>query len=261
MSRQVHNVHPSQILWLSRRCGISAAAAMGALNFYGFCEHIAEHGGKICIKSYASGSGLSRTSIHKASSLLREFGFITADLLPNGIPFEEPVETPAPKPKPTPAPTPAPTPKVEKPKGPTLQEQVVAAWNEHKPASWVELSSLGKSRQKSIEALGGYREVLKLIPAFMAGAKANKFWRDKAISFEQVIGKGATPKPHFNELAERGAGSNLDSKPAPGRLEHPEFFRPTESGLMIAKPGVRFSSKEDKREREAIAREFYQSQN
>lgn len=139
-----------------------------------------------------------------------------------------------------------------------LKEELILKWNEGKPKAWKKLGSLSPSRCRSIRALGGYRVVIDQLPAFFTGAKHNKFWATKEISWENVIGSGMTPKAHFTSLAEDGAGSN--SNTTPRSLEHPDFFPPIDAWSELRPKHGKFSSDEDRDAREAEARKFYQQE-
>ena len=142
-----------------------------------------------------------------------------------------------------------------------LQKDLVLKWNEWKPKSWCELKAISPSRERSIKALGGYREVIDLIPAFMAGAKSSKFWISKDISFENVIGTGVTPKGHFHELAERGSSANTHSAGTLAKPpEHPDFFPPLDAFTDLRPKVNDFIDDADRDRREAEAREFYAKQ-
>ena len=142
-----------------------------------------------------------------------------------------------------------------------LQKDLVLKWNEWKPKSWCELKAISPSRERSIKALGGYREVINLIPAFMAGAKSSKFWISKDISFENVIGTGVTPKGHFHELAERGSSANTHSAGTLAKPpEHPDFFPPLDAFTDLRPKVNDFIDDADRDRREAEAREFYAKQ-
>ena len=144
-------------------------------------------------------------------------------------------------------------------------ERVKALWNEHKPNSWQGIQVMG-NRMKTVDRIaqqcGGFEAFCELLPQVLAVASSDKWWGTKKISWVNFMGQGSTSKAHFEEFADRAATAGQRSKQDnPGRLEHPEFFPPNPSGLMIARSGVRFSSIEDKQAREAVAREFYANRN
>lgn len=256
MDRQVHNIEPKRIKWVAQTCDCSAVTALAALNLYGFCEYLHKVGAKPSLISYASAMGMSLNTVKAHAKLLKAYGFLGDRYVPAGIPFDEPiVEKPEADSEPKPEPK-----KVER-KKPDAGHELIAVWNKHKPKKWVALQDLSPSRIRSIKKLGGYKAVIELLPKALASARQDKFWATKRMTWENVVGRGAIPKPNLTTLAESYSGSNLDSSDGTGKLpEHPEFFRPTISGLMIAKPGIRFESVEDKQAREDIAREFYSSQ-
>lgn len=139
--------------------------------------------------------------------------------------------------------------------------KAVEEWNRLKPDGFKAISSISPSRDRSIRALGGYQAFIDQLPAFFAGARKNPFWSKKqGISFENIIGSGAIPKPHFTELAESAAIDPNANRNRPSSLQHPDFYRPSPSGTMLARPGVKFNSVEERERREQEARDFYAEQ-
>ncbi|QNJ25884.1 hypothetical protein SynSYN20_01557 [Synechococcus sp. SYN20] len=141
---------------------------------------------------------------------------------------------------------------------PSLKEELISAWNSHKPKVWPTMKGISPSRERSIKALGGYREVIDLLPSSLAGAKATRFWNSKPMTWENLIGSGTTPKGHLHSLAEvvpsAGLGSNSNNAPYP--VEHEDFFAPDpKTGDMRPKHG--FASPEDRKAAEESARAFY----
>lgn len=289
MSRQVMHTKISQIKWmrLAIPCDYSQASRLLAL--YGFLEYVAAGDGASAFKQgvYAKETGQSRTTVRDDLITLSKRGWISVttstagtDIEVHGIPFDEDGRTQGVR-------TEGVRPDVlresvgtysgsplskkavnnssyeEKKEAPsTLKKDLILKWNEWKPKEWTELKSISPSRDRSIRALGGYREVIDLIPAFMAGAKANKFWISKDISFENVIGTGTTPKGHFHELAERGSSSNLNTTPSTlsQPTEHPDFFPPIDPRIALRPKVNDFKDDADRDRREAEAREFYKQQ-
>jgi hypothetical protein len=155
-----------------------------------------------------------------------------------------------------------------------LQQQLIDTWNRLKPDAWRPLKHLSPSRQRSIRALGGFRQVLELLPEVMAGAKANRWWSDKAIAFEQLIGTGATPKGHFHALAEEApepssktnptsthahrTAATIHTIPALAGPQHPDFF-PPEPLTGDLRPRHGFPSKAERLAAREDARRFYAS--
>lgn len=153
-----------------------------------------------------------------------------------------------------------------------LQQQLIDSWNRLKPDAWRPLKHLSPSRQRSIRALGGFRQVLALLPEVMAGAKANRWWSGKAIAFEQLIGTGLTPKGHFHALAEeapepssktnptsthaRRLAAAINSIPALAGPQHPDFF-PPEPLTGDLRPRHGFPSKAERLAAREDARRFY----
>ncbi len=153
-----------------------------------------------------------------------------------------------------------------------LQQQLIDAWNRLKPDAWRPLKHLSPSRQRSIRALGGLRQVLELLPEVMAGARANRWWSGKAIAFEQLIGTGMTPKGHFHALAEeapepssttnptsthaRRLAAAINSIPALAGPQHPDFF-PPEPLTGDLRPRHGFPSKAERLAAREDARRFY----
>jgi hypothetical protein len=117
-----------------------------------------------------------------------------------------------------------------------LQQQLIDAWNRLKPDAWRPLKHLSPSRQRSIRALGGFRQVLDLLPEVMAGAKANRWWSGKAIAFEQLIGTGMTPKGHFHALAEEAPEPSSKTNPTSTRTSSRRNRSPVTSGPGMASP-------------------------
>ncbi|QBE68883.1 hypothetical protein SynWH8101_1297 [Synechococcus sp. WH 8101] len=153
-----------------------------------------------------------------------------------------------------------------------LQQQLIDSWNRLKPDAWRPLKHLSPSRQRSIRALGGLRQVLALLPEVMAGAKANRWWSGKAIAFEQLIGTGLTPKGHFHALAEEAPepssktnptsthasrlAAAINSIPAFAGPQHPDFF-PPEPLTGDLRPRHGFPSKAERLAAREDARRFY----
>ena len=153
-----------------------------------------------------------------------------------------------------------------------LQQQLIDSWNRLKPDAWRPLKHLSPSRQRSIRALGGFRQVLDLLPEVMAGAKANRWWSGKAIAFEQLIGTGLPPKGHFHALAEeapepssktnptsthaRRLAAAINSIPALAGPQHPDFF-PPEPLTGDLRPRHGFPSKAERLAAREDARRFY----
>ena len=139
--------------------------------------------------------------------------------------------------------------------------KAVEEWNRLKPDGFKEISSISPSRDRSIRALGGYQAFVDQLPAFFAGAKKNPFWSKKrGISFENIIGTGVVPKSHFQELAESGAPSQDANRNSPDNMGHPDFYKPSPSGTIVARSSAVFTSMEDRQKRETEAREFYTRQ-
>ena len=142
-----------------------------------------------------------------------------------------------------------------------LKSKAVEEWNRLKLDGFKEISSISPSRDRSIKALGGYQVFIDQLPAFFAGARKNPFWSKKrGISFENIIGSGAIPKAHFQELAESGTPDLNANQHTPVSMGHPDFYKPSVSGTIIARSSAVFTSMEDRDKREAEAREFYTRQ-
>ena len=286
MTRLVMNISLDQIEWMRLKLDISGIEALRLLQLYGYLEYITDGGNAVGFKQsvYAKKFGLHRDVVRKDLIRLAQNNWAEVhtsssstqvEVLP--IPFAaHPVVMPTGQaagahPMGSEVPTGQATLKKavknssyeEKKDAPsTLKKELILKWNEWKPKSWTSLKGISPSRDASIRALGGYRAVIDLIPAFMAGAKANKFWVSKDISFENVIGTGKTPKGHFHELAERGANANTNT--TPGTLsqptEHPDFFPPTDPWSDLRPKHHHFTDDADRDRREAEAREFYNQQ-
>lgn len=143
----------------------------------------------------------------------------------------------------------------------SLKSKAVEEWNRLKPDGFKEISSISPSRDRSIKALGGYQTFVDQLPAFFAGARKNPFWSKKrGISFENIIGSGAIPKAHFQELIESGAPSQDANRNSPDNMSHPDFYKPSPSGTIVARSSAVFTSMEDRKKRETEAREFYTRQ-
>jgi len=299
MNRQVMHTKISQIKWMRLEIPCDYSQASRLLALYGFLEYVAAGDGASAFKQgvYAKETGQSRTTVREDLITLSKRGWISVttstagtDVEVHGIPFDqdgrtegvrtegvrtegvrtegvrpdvlrESVQTDSGSAISKKAVNNSSNEEKKKKKPSSLQSDLIEIWNEHKPSSWIELTTIGKSRENSIGALGGYREVIRLIPAFMAGAKASKFWMSKDISFENIIGTGKTPKGHFHELAERGSNANPDSLEEPKkRPEHPDFFPPTYPGADLRPKVNDFLDDADRDRREAEANEFYAKQ-
>jgi len=292
MSRENLNIPIDRIDWMCNHLNCEFGKAIRLLQLYGFIEHVnsvsSEYGFRQGL--YAKKSHQSRTTVRDDLVLLTKLGWISVttdahgtDVELLGIPFDGEACTPSGRPEGVrppaqresiPPDSGSPSDKKtlknssieEKKDAPsTLKKELILKWNEWKPKSWTTLKGISPSRDASIRALGGYRAVIELIPAFMAGAKANKFWVSKEISFENVIGTGKTPKGHFHELAERGASANTHT--APGTLsqptkrpEHRDFFPPTDPWSELRPKVNDFKDDDDRDRRHAEAWEFYRQQ-
>lgn len=299
--KQVLHPRLSQIEWMRHAIPCEYNQAVRLLLLYGFLEYVFEGDGGSVFKQavYADKTGQSRTTVRQDLVLLSKRGWISVttahsgtDIEIHGIPFAEVctqgvqwtvgvrtqgvqtdglgesigMDCGSPISKKAVNNTPygveeAPS-ASRNTKKKEQQQELIQQWNAWKPKSWTKLKGISPSRERSIRALGGYREVIDLIPAFMAGAKANKFWISKEISFENVIGTGVTPKGHFHELAERGSSANTNT--APGTLaqppEHPDFFPPLDEFTELRPKVNNFIDDDDRDRREVEAREFYAKQ-
>lgn len=151
--------------------------------------------------------------------------------------------------------------KKQTPSSSPLKSKAVEEWNRLKPDGFKEIQSISPSRDRSIKALGGYQTFVDQLPAFFAGARKNPFWSKKrGISFENIIGSGAIPKAHFQELIESGAPSQDANRNSPDNMSHPDFYKPSPSGTIVARSSAVFTSMEDRKKRETEAREFYTRQ-
>lgn len=151
--------------------------------------------------------------------------------------------------------------KKQTPSSSPLKSKAVEEWNRLKPDGFKEIQSISPSRDRSIKALGGYQTFVDQLPAFFAGARKNPFWSKKrGISFENIIGSGAIPKAHFQDLIESGAPSQDANRNSPDNMSHPDFYKPSPSGTIVARSSAVFTSMEDRKKRETEAREFYTRQ-
>ena len=286
MTRDVLNTDLNQIEWVRHHLHCSANEAVRLLLLYGYLEYITAQGNAVAFKQsvFSKKTGYTRDTIRKDLIRLAENGWASITSSSSGcdvelrrIPWgDEPVVMTTQSSVSDESVVSEVTSQSsvlkkdlknssneeKKEAASTLKKDLVLKWNEWKPKSWLELKSISSSRDRSIRALGGYREVIDLIPAFMAGAKANKFWISKDISFENVIGTGTTPKGHFHELAERGSSSNLNTTPSTlsQPTEHSDFFPPIDPRIALRPKHANFANDEDRDRREAEAREFYQQQ-
>lgn len=292
MTRDYLNLPVDRIDWVCIALNCEFGKSIRLLQLMGFIEHVnslsTEYGFRQGL--YSKKTHQSRTTIRDDLALLSKLGWVNVltddrgtDVEILGIPFDSDPRTQGVRPEgvrppgqreSVPPDSGSPTNKKslknssneEKKEAPsTLKKDLILKWNEWKPKEWTELKSISPSRDRSIRALGGYREVIDLIPAFMAGAKANKFWISKDISFENVIGTGTTPKGHFHELAERGSSSNLNTTPGTlsqptKRPEHPDFFPPIDPRIALRPKVNDFKDDADRDRREAEAWEFYRQQ-
>ena len=289
MSRLVLNTDLNQIEWMRNHLNCSANEAVRLLLLYGYLEHITAQGNAVTFKQsvYGKKTGYTRDTIRKDLIRLSKNGWASITTGGNGcdvdlrlIPFDdEPVVMTTQSSGGDESVVSKVTSQSsvlkkflknssneeKKDTSASLKKDLILKWNEWKPKSWTSLKGISPSRDASIRALGGYREVIDLIPAFMAGAKANKFWVSKEISFENVIGTGKTPKAHFHELAERGSSANTHTTPGTlsqptKRPEHDDFFPPTDPWSELRPKVNDFKDDADRDRRHAEAWEFYQQQ-
>lgn len=147
-------------------------------------------------------------------------------------------------------------------------ERVARVWNDHRPKKWQKVQVMG-TRMKVVDHLarqvGGIEKFLELLPLALAEAASDKWWGQKAMSWANFMGTGNTSKAHFEEMVDRALAKGTtatDPEDNPGTLEHPEFFTPAPGAdRLIARSGVKFSSIEDRRRREAEAFTFFRSRN
>lgn len=280
--RQVLNINLDQIAWMRAALRCKSNEALRVLQLYGYLEHATSGGNAVNFKQavYSEKTGFTRDTIRHDLKTMAERGWIEVFGETNGttvevfrIPFDqvmtsqssvtssssaddEQVASKVASRSSTLKKSSKKPPTEEKKKAPTLQEQLIQAWNDSKPQAWPTLKSISPSRERSIKALGGYRAVIDLLPDALRGAKANQFWATKAITWENIVGSGTTPKGHLHSLAEAAPAAGTSSNKGSYVVEHADFFAPDpKTGDMRPKHG--FASPEERKAAEASARAFY----
>ena len=263
MTRTVYNIDLNQIAWVRATLDCKSNEALRLLQLYGYLEHVSSGGNAITFKQsvYAEKTGFTRDTVQRDLATLAKQGWAEVhgqirgtEVSVIGIPFDvdlvdmsspstcRATRQPSVDLLDSELPTESTTLKkvfknssYEEEEGPTtskpnLKSELVSVWNEHRPKAWPALKSISPSRDRSIRALGGYRAVIDLLPDALRGAGASKFWRDKAITWENLIGSGTTPKGHLHSLAETApASTGKNSNTPPQAVEHPDFFPPVDA--------------------------------
>lgn len=291
------NIDLNQISWMRDALNIKSNEALRLLQLYGYIEYVSSGGNAIEFKQsvYSDKTGFTRTTIQRDLQILAKNrwmevhgGLRGTSVTCLGIDFSKPHSctpseqvsspwtcTPSEHSDVQPVDSGVSTECASLKKGfknssskeeeggssskNKLKEELIQTWNEHKPKNWPALQAISPSRDRSIRALGGYREVIELLPLAMAGAKVSKFWNAKGFTWENLIGSGITPKGHIHSLAETappsaGSSSNSDSYVV---AEHPDFFAPIDATSDLRAKHNNFANDDDWTAREAEARAFY----